>query len=98
MYLRLVHTPLDRFEYMRIPVDLVPQKFIDAYNLQNKIYKGFLYVEIRKAFMDYHKQESSPINYFAPNSSPTVTTKLLPLAYGHTHHTPNMIYLGCRWL
>ena len=45
MYL---HTPLDRFEYMRIPVELVQQNIIDAYNLQNKIYKGFLYVEICK--------------------------------------------------
>ena len=45
MYL---HTPLDRYEYLRIPMDLVPQEFIDAYNLHNKIYIGFLYVEIRK--------------------------------------------------
>ena len=43
MYL---HTPLDRFEYIPIPVHLVSQEFIDAYNLQNKIHKGFLYVEI----------------------------------------------------
>ena len=42
------HTPLDQFENMRIPVDLVPQEFIGAYNLQNKIYKCFLYVEICK--------------------------------------------------
>ena len=45
MYLQ---TPLDRYEYMCIPVDLVPQEFIDAYNLCNKIYKGFLYVKIHK--------------------------------------------------
>ncbi len=45
MYLE---TPMNRFEYMKIPVKLIPQEFIDAYNLHNKIYKGFLYVEIRK--------------------------------------------------
>ena len=45
MYL---NTPLDRSEYTCIPVDLVRQESIDTYNLQNKIYKGFLYVEIRK--------------------------------------------------
>ena len=33
---------------MRILVDLVPQEFIDAYNLHNKIHKGFLHVEICK--------------------------------------------------
>ena len=46
MYL---HTPLYRFEYMQIPVDLVHQEFIDAYNLQNKIHESFLYLEMRKS-------------------------------------------------
>jgi hypothetical protein len=41
-------TPMDRYEYMRIKADLVPEAFIAAYNLKDKIYKGYLYMEIRR--------------------------------------------------
>ena len=41
-------TPMERFEYMRIPLALIPQEIIDAYDLTPLIDKGFIYVEIRK--------------------------------------------------
>ena len=37
-------TPLDRYEYMRMPVDLVPPKFIEENNLKPKIKGGYLYM------------------------------------------------------
>ena len=43
-----LETPMDRYEYMRIPARIIPQTFIDAYKLQPKIYKGPIYMEIRK--------------------------------------------------
>ena len=39
-------TPLDCLEYMRIPVELVPQKFIDANNLASKVKNGYIYMNI----------------------------------------------------
>jgi hypothetical protein len=45
MYLQ---TPMDRKEYMRIPIKLIPQAFMDHYNLQDKIHNGHIYCEIRK--------------------------------------------------
>jgi hypothetical protein len=30
-------TPMDRYEYMRMKADLVPEKFIALYNLKGKI-------------------------------------------------------------
>ena len=42
-------TPLDRFEYMRIPITLFPQHTIDQYDLNTHKKDGFVYVEIRKA-------------------------------------------------
>ena len=42
-------TPLDRFEYMRIPITLFPQHIIDQYNLRPKVKSGHIYLEIRKA-------------------------------------------------
>ena len=41
-------TPLDRFEYMRVKAELVPEKFKQQYKLHDKIYKGFIYMEIRR--------------------------------------------------
>ena len=41
-------TPLDCYEYMCITFNLVPKEFINAYNLHDKMYKGFVYVEIHK--------------------------------------------------
>jgi hypothetical protein len=37
-------TPLDHPEYMRIPVELVPQEFIDANNLASKIKKTVTFI------------------------------------------------------
>ena len=43
-------TPLDRPEYMRIPIELIPQEFIDAKNLADKIKMvngvGYIYMKI----------------------------------------------------
>ena len=39
-------TPLEGHQYMRILVELIPQKFIDIYQLQDKIKNGFVYCEI----------------------------------------------------
>jgi hypothetical protein len=41
-------TPLERYEYVRIPVSMVPGKFMDEYNLHSLVHNGYLYVEVRK--------------------------------------------------
>ena len=43
MYLE---TPMDRYEYMRMPIDLIPQEVIDHYDLLPKVKNGFVYMEI----------------------------------------------------
>jgi hypothetical protein len=45
MYLK---TPLDRFEYMRMPIFHFPTNIIDHYQLSNKVLKDYVYMEIRK--------------------------------------------------
>jgi hypothetical protein len=45
MYLK---TPLDRFEYMRMPISLFPTNIIAHYQLNNKVLKDYVYMEIRK--------------------------------------------------
>jgi hypothetical protein len=41
-------TPMEQYEYMKIRADLIPDVFLDQYNLRDKIYKGFGYCEIRR--------------------------------------------------
>ncbi len=45
MYLQ---TPMDRYEYMRIKANLIPDVFKDTYNLWDKIYNDHVYMEIRR--------------------------------------------------
>ena len=43
-----LNTPLDRFEYMRMPLHLIPNHLIDQYKLKEKTHNGYIYMEIRK--------------------------------------------------
>ena len=43
-----LETPLDRPEYMRMPLDLIPEDFQNAYQLQEKAKNGYVYMEIQK--------------------------------------------------
>jgi hypothetical protein len=45
MYLE---TPLDRYEYMKMPISLFPADIIEHYRLNEKVLNGFVYMEIRK--------------------------------------------------
>ena len=39
-------TPLDRYEYMKLPMHLFPQHIIDQYRLKEREKGGYVYVEI----------------------------------------------------
>lgn len=43
-----LNTPLARFEYMRIPIKIIPQEVIDHYNLLPLVKDGFIMTEIMK--------------------------------------------------
>ena len=43
------NTPMDRYEYMRMHIDKIPQEIIDEYNLLPKVCNGFIYFCIKKA-------------------------------------------------
>ena len=42
----LFETPLDRYKYMRMPIDLIPQEVINHYDLLPKVKNGYVYMEI----------------------------------------------------
>jgi hypothetical protein len=41
-------TPMERYEYMKLPLTLIPQEVIDQYNLLDLVSDGYVYIEIRK--------------------------------------------------
>ena len=48
-YLR---TPMDHFEYMFIPLNLIPPEIINFYNLHKIAHKGKVYLEICRSMYD----------------------------------------------
>jgi hypothetical protein len=43
-----LNTLLDRYEYMRLSIDIIPDEIIDKYNLRPLVSNGYVYIEIRK--------------------------------------------------
>jgi hypothetical protein len=41
-------TPMDSFEYMRIPIKLIPHEIIEQYNLLPLVSDGHVYIEVQK--------------------------------------------------
>lgn len=39
-------TPMKRPEFMRIPIDIIPQEIIDEYNLMDIVHNGYIYIRI----------------------------------------------------
>ena len=39
---------MDRYEYMKLPLDIIPEEIIQQYNIRNLAHKGFVYTEIQK--------------------------------------------------
>ena len=43
-----LNNPMYRYEYMELPLDIIPKEIIQQYNLRNLARKGFVYMEIQK--------------------------------------------------
>ena len=73
-------TPLDRFEYMRIPLTMFPDHVAQKYQLRGKKKNGFIYVEIRKSI--YGLPEAGVL------ANKLLKKRLAPLGYYEMPHTP----------
>ena len=58
-----LETPSDIFEYMRMPISLFPTNIIDHYQLNNKVLKDYVYMEIRMACTAYPRPAFLPTSY-----------------------------------
>ena len=41
-------TPLEWYDYTRMTTNLIPQEFIDLYDLGSKVKNGYVYIEIQR--------------------------------------------------
>ena len=77
-----LNNPMSRYEYMRIPINQIPQKIIDLYNLTPLIHNGAVYVEIRKGM------------YGLPQAGRIANDKLVPIlekaGYIQSDHIPGL--------
>ena len=42
------NNPMNIYEYMKIPLEIIPEEIIQQYNLRKLSHKGFVYMEIQK--------------------------------------------------
>ena len=75
-------TPLDRFEYMKIPLSLFPPHTVEQYDLKRQAKDGFVYVEIRKAI--YGLPQAKIL------ANKLLKTRLKPQGYYEVPHTPGL--------
>ena len=52
MYLK---TPLDQYEYMKMPLRLIPEDIIEHYGLHKKAVDGYVYTEFMKGMYGFPK-------------------------------------------
>ena len=75
-------TPMDRFEYMKMPLSIFPQATIDQYNLNEHAKNGFVYLEIRKAI--YGLPQAGIL------ANKLLRQRLRPHGYYEVAHTPGL--------
>ena len=75
-------TPMDRYQYMKMPLSIFPPHVIQQYDLQRKSKNGFVYIEIRKAI--YGLPEAGRL------ANHQLRDKLTPFGYYEVAHTPGL--------
>ena len=75
-------TPLDRYEYMKMKIEISPQHIIDQYNMNEKAHKGNVWLEICKAI--YGLSQAVIL------ANKQLREKLLPHGYYEVAHAPGL--------
>ena len=78
-----LNTPLDRHEYMKIHIDLIPQEIIDQYHLESlKDDHGFVFIRIEKGM--YGLPQAGIL------ANQLLQHRLAPHGYAPVQHTPGL--------
>jgi hypothetical protein len=74
--------PLDRYEYMKMPIDVFPEHTITQYNLREKVKNGFIFLECRRCI--YGLPQSGAL------ANRLLRERLAPAGYYEVPHTPGL--------
>ena len=75
-------TPMDRYEYMKMPISIFPEHIQEQYNMKANAIKGFIYLEIRKAI--YGLPQGGIL------ANKLLRKRLAPEGYYEVAHTPGL--------
>jgi hypothetical protein len=75
-------TPMDRYEYMKMPLSIFPDHVKEQYNLEANAKNGFVYLEIRKAI--YGLPQGGIL------ANQLLRKRLAPEGYYEVAHTPGL--------
>ena len=75
-------TPMDRYEYMKMPLSIFPEHTRKQYDLDSKAKNGFVYLEIRKAI--YGLPQGGIL------ANKLLRKRLAPHGYYEVAHTPGL--------
>ena len=73
---------MNRYEYMKMPLSIFLQHFIKEYNLLEKVYKGSVWIEIRRSI--YGLPQSGKL------ANEDLRNKISPHGYYEVKHTPGL--------
>ena len=77
-------TPLERYKYTRIPINLIPQEFIDLYDLGSELKNGYVYIEIQQGM--YGLPQAGIL------ANKLLKERLLLYDYFEVPHTPDVFW------
>ena len=77
-----LNNDLDRYEYIRIPIKLIPQAIIDQYALADKERDGYVYAEVRKGM--YGLPQAGKV------ANDELVQHLAEFGYAPCKHTPGL--------
>ena len=49
---------MDRAEYIMVQISIIPQEFVDKYNLTKKSHNGYIFVQVTKGVMESPNQDA----------------------------------------
>jgi hypothetical protein len=74
--------PMDRYEFMKMPITIFPQHVIDQYDLMSKVHKGYVWIEVRRSIYGLPQAGKLANDY--------LRKKLAPHGYYEVPHTPGL--------
>ena len=77
-----LNTPMDRPEYMKIPIDLIPPEIIIEYKLLDLVHEGYVYIEINKGM--YGLPQAGLL------ANKLLGKRLAKYGYYQSRHTPGL--------